>query len=64
MITSEIAPPLGRIEPVTRCPICNAGIGEAAGDWSDYVCGARVIASPHGSWSLSIPCPADAEAPI
>jgi hypothetical protein len=47
-----------RAEAVARCPICNASARDSASEITNYLCGARVTAAPHGSWSLSIPCQA------
>jgi hypothetical protein len=57
MIISDVREMVAGAKPIERCPICNSGVSNIVSDWTDYTCGARVIASPHGSWSLSIPCP-------
>jgi hypothetical protein len=59
MIATNVLDMTAHAKPVERCPICNARAGNIVSDWTDYLCGARVVAASHGSWSIAAPCPND-----
>lgn len=46
-----------------RCPICNARVARVLGDGAEYLCGARVVPTTHGSWSIATPCSVGVQAP-